>query len=139
MTPFLQQLVERGCITAAPDTSLQNIAEIMTKKRIGTVVICADDAVVGIVSERDIIRTIAAKGSITSLSAQDIMTRDVFVIDPNVNSTTIMDLMSERKIRHIPIVEHGRLHGIVSITDVVRRLSEKTRDEAEQMRAFINA
>ena len=139
MTPFLQQLVDRGCITATPDTTVQHIAEALTKRRIGTVVICANDAVIGIVSERDIIRTIAEKGTITGLCAEDIMTRNVFTIDPDVNSTTIMDLMSARNIRHIPIVDEGKLHGIVSITDVVRRLSEKTQKEADEMRAFINA
>ena len=67
------------------------------------------------------------------------MTKDVFVISPDENSTTIMDIMSARKIRHIPIVEYGKLLGIVSITDVVRRLSEKTKQEAEYLREFINS
>ena len=139
MTPFLQQLVARGCITATQDTPLQNIAETMTKARIGTVVICDDHEIIGILSERDIIRTIAKHGSISEMKAGDIMTRDVFFIPPTVNSTTIMDIMSARKIRHIPIVEDGKLRGIVSITDVVRRLSEKTKEEADLLREFINS
>ena len=139
MTPFLQQLVSRGCITAAPDTSVKTISQTMKAKSIGTIVILEHDDIVGIVSERDIIGAIALHGDILSLCAKDIMTKDVFFIAPSVNSTTIMDIMSERKIRHIPIVEKWSLKGIVSITDVVRRLSEKTKQEAEFLREFINS
>ena len=101
--------------------------------------ICEDEDVIGIVSERDIIRAIANRKNLGDLSAKDIMTKDVFVISPDENSTTIMDIMSARKIRHIPIVEYGKLLGIVSITDVVRRLSEKTKQEADYLREFINS
>lgn len=139
MTPFLQQLVARGCITAGPDTSLQQIAETMTVKVIGTVVICQDDEIVGIVSERDIIRALSKHKDISALVASDVMSKDVFFISPNTNSTMIMEIMSERKIRHIPIVTDGHLSGIVSITDVVRRLSEKTKQEADLLREFINS
>ena len=139
MTPFLQQLTKRGCITATPSSSVQAIAETLNTKRIGTVVIIEKNEIVGIVSERDIIRAIAKDGTITNLTANDIMTKDVFFISPNVNSTTIMSLMSEKQIRHIPIVDAGNLCGIVSITDVVRRLSDKTKEEADYLREFINS
>lgn len=139
MTPFLQQLTSRGCITAAPDSSVKSIAETLTAKQIGTVVIMEKNEIIGIVSERDIIRAIAKDGTIIDMTARDIMTKDVFFISPNVNSTTIMSLMSEKQIRHIPIVEGGKLCGIVSITDVVRRLSDKTKEEADYLREFINS
>ena len=139
MTPFLKQLIERGCITAAPDTPLKSITEVMTEQRIGTVVICQDDKIAGIVSERDVIRTIANHGAITGMAAADIMTKDVKVITPDINSTQIMEMMSRHQIRHVPIAEDGALLGIVSITDVVRRLSEKTEEEAALMREFINS
>ena len=139
MTPFLQKLVARGCITGTSNMSLQHIAETLTSKKIGTIIICEDEDVIGIVSERDITRAIANSKNLADLSAKDIMTKDVFVISPDENSTTIMDVMSARKIRHIPIVEYGKLLGIVSITDVVRRLSEKTKQEADYLREFINS
>ena len=139
MTPFIKHLIERGCVTATPDTPLQQITEMMTEKRIGTVVICRDGLIAGIVSERDVIRTIAQHGAITGMLADAIMTKDVKVITPDINSTQIMEIMSAHQIRHVPIAEEGRLLGIVSITDVVRRLSEKTQEEAELMREFINS
>ena len=61
------------------------------------------------------------------------------VIEPDVNSTMIMDMMSKHNIRHVPIIDKDKLVGIVSITDVVRRLSEKTNQEAEYLREFINS
>lgn len=139
MTPFLKKLCDRGCVTATPDTPLQAITETMSAKKIGTVVILENDAIAGIVSERDIIRIIAKKGTIIDMVASDIMTTQLVVIEPDVNSTMIMDMMSKHNIRHVPIIDKDKLVGIVSITDVVRRISEKTNQEAEYLREFINS
>ncbi len=146
MTPFLAQLAARGCITAPPDTDLHDITSLMATHKIGTVVICKDAAhedemkeIVGIISERDIIRILANEGTIHKLTAADIMLREFFFIAPDVNSTKIMELMSEHHIRHLPIVHDKKLVGIVSMTDVIRRLSEKTQEEAAYLREFINS
>lgn len=139
MTPFIQELVTRGCVTASPETSLIEITQTMTEKKIGTVMICQGEKIAGIVSERDVIRIIAKHGDITGMTAGDIMTKNVKVVSPDVNSTQIMEMMSNHQIRHVPIAKDGQLLGIVSITDVVRRLSEKTQQEADFMRAFINS
>lgn len=139
MTPFLQHLTSRGCITASPDTPLQQISKMMSDKRIGTVVICAGETVAGIVSERDIIRYVASHTTIAGVKAGDVMTTKLRTITPAITSSEIMEVMSTYKIRHLPIVEAGKLLGIVSITDVVNRLSEKTQAEAEMMRDFINS
>ena len=139
MTPFIQDLVTRGCVTASPETSLIEITQTMTEKKIGTVMICQGEKIAGIVSERDVIRIIAKHGDITGMTAGDIMTKNVKVVSPDVNSTQIMEMMSNHQIRHVPIAKDGQLLGIVSITDVVRRLSEKTQQEADFMRAFINS
>ena len=139
MTPFIQELVTRGCVTVSPETSLIEITQTMTEKKIGTVMICQGEKIAGIVSERDVIRIIAKHGDITGMTAGDIMTKNVKVVSPDVNSTQIMEMMSNHQIRHVPIAKDGQLLGIVSITDVVRRLSEKTQQEADFMRAFINS
>lgn len=139
MTPFVQKLVERGCYTEAPDTDILTIAKLMHRHRIGTVVITTKSEIAGIISERDIIRAISKTGTISGLKASDLMTKNVKIVTPDVNSTNIMQIMSEANIRHLPIVKDNILLGIVSITDVVRRLSEKTQQEAEMLREFINS
>lgn len=83
-------------------------------------------------------RRLASDQSINGLLASDIMTKNVISVTTNVSSSDIMSLMTENKCRHLPIVSNGQLLGVVSIGDVVKRLSEKYDQELKQMRTFIN-
>ena len=98
-----------------------------------------ENAVEGIISERDIVRQLAESKFIDDLIASDIMTKDVVTVTPSVSSADLMKIMTEQKFRHLPITSKGELVGVVSIGDVVKRMLEKYEAEAEQMRSFINS
>jgi len=140
MTPFVQSLTNRRCLTVFATTSLQEVVNVLANNSIGAlVVVSKNGAIEGIVSERDIVRRLSWSGSIHNLTASDVMTKDVLSVTTNVTSSDLMQVMTENKCRHLPIVSGSRLVGMVSIGDVVKRLLEKYNAEVEQMRSFINS
>ena len=113
---------------------------LMAENNVGAIVITNKDAIVeGIVSERDIVREISINDDLGVLTAEGLMTKEVFSVSPQASSSELMHIMTNKKIRHLPIISNGKLLGIVSIGDVVKRILEKYENEAEQMRAFINS
>jgi CBS domain-containing protein len=113
---------------------------ILAERRIGTVVVVnSDHQVIGIVSERDIIRHLSTGGKTANSVTKNIMTSKVITVENNVTSAQLMQLMTEHRIRHVPITRDGKLVGIVSIGDVVKRLLEKYEQEAELIKQFINS
>ena len=140
MTPFIAKLIERSCVTTHANCSLDDLIAILAKRRIGTVVVVdRDQQVIGIVSERDIIRHLSTGGTTANTYAKNIMTNKVITVENNVTSAQLMQLMTEHRIRHVPITRDGKLVGIVSIGDVVKRLLEKYEQEAELVKQFINS
>ena len=140
MTPFIAKLIERSCVTTHADCPLDDLIAILAERRIGTVVV-VDRAqqVIGIVSERDIIRHLSTGGTTADTFAKNIMTSKVITVENNVTSAQLMQLITEHHIRHVPITCDGKLVGIVSIGDVVKRLLEKYEQEAELIKQFINS
>ena len=140
MTPFIAKLIERSCVTTHADCSLDDLIAILAERRIGTVVVVdRDQQVIGIVSERDIIRHLSTGGTTADTFAKNIMTSKVITVENNVTSAQLMQLITEHHIRHVPITCDGKLVGIVSIGDVVKRLLEKYEQEAELIKQFINS
>jgi len=140
MTPFIAKLIERSCVTTHADCPLDDLIAILAERRIGTVVVVdRDQQVVGIVSERDIIRHLSTGGTTANTFAKNIMTSKVITVENNVTSAQLMQLITEHHIRHVPITCNGKLVGIVSIGDVVKRLLEKYEQEAELIKQFINS
>ena len=126
MTPFIAKLIERSCVTTHADCSLDDLITILAKRRIGTVVVVdRDQQVIGIVSEHDIIRHLSTGGATADTFTKNIMTSKVITVESNITSAQLMQLMTEHRIRHLPITRDGKLVGIVSIGDVVKRLLEK--------------
>ena len=116
------------------------VIEILSQHNIGAVLISdGSNTVDGIISERDIVRRLTISQSLEGLLASDIMTKEVVCVTTATSSSDLMKLMTEKKLRHLPIVSNDRLIGIVSIGDVVKRLLEKYECEVELMRSFINA
>ena len=140
MTPFIAKLIERSCVTTRADCPLDDLIAILAGRRIGTVVVVDRDyQVIGIVSERDIIRHLSTGGTTADTLTKNIMTSKVITVENNVTSAQLMQLMTEHRIRHVPITRDGKLVGIVSIGDVVKRLLEKYEQEAELIKQFINS
>jgi CBS domain-containing protein len=128
----------RVVVTAHPDASLAEIAAILAEKRIGAVVVCERDAIGGIISERDVVRMLAKHGSeALRMPAADCMTARVVTCRPEDTIHDVMQKMTSGRFRHLPVVQDGKLIGIVSIGDVVKRRIEEAVREAEQIREYI--
>lgn len=127
-------------ITTAPSATVMDVARTMADKRIGAVLVLDKGHVVGVVSERDIVSIIATRGAAALyLEVRDLMTRDVFSCERSATIDEVMGMMTDRRIRHIPIIEDGQLYGLVSIGDVVKHRIEETEKEAEALRGYIHA
>jgi len=123
----------REVVTIEPGASLAAVAKLLAEKRIGTVLILgADRHLVGIISERDIVRALAGRGAAAlDEPVSRTMTRQVETCNESETIGSIMERMTKGKFRHVPVVEQGRLVGIVSIGDVVKhRLQEMERESA---------
>ena len=128
----------RGVVTAAASASLAEIAALLSEKRIGAVVIVAEDGIRGIISERDIVRAVAKFGNeALSKLASDWMTARVVMCRPEDTIHDVMQKMTSGRFRHLPVVVDGKLAGIVSIGDVVKHRIEEVEREAEQIREYI--
>jgi CBS domain-containing protein len=114
-------------ITVVPDTTVRQLVAILAEHRIGAVVVSHDgSAVDGIVSERDVVQALARRGAaVMSAQVTEIYTAQVHTVTPQSPIEEVMVMMTERRVRHAPVVADGRLQGIVSIGDVVKiRLGE---------------
>ena len=114
-------------ITVIPDTTVRQLVAILAEHRIGAVVVSHDGiAVDGIVSERDVVQALARRGAaVMSAKVTAIYTAQVHTVTPQSPIEDVMRMMTERRVRHAPVVADGRLQGIVSIGDVVKiRLDE---------------
>jgi CBS domain-containing protein len=127
--------------TASPRESVDDVAAMLNTRRVGAIVILdGDRTVVGIVSERDVVRIVAEQGA-TGLSqpVADCMTHDVVFAKPTEAVDAILGRMTDRRVRHLPVCADGRLIGIVSIGDLVKAKIAETVAEAEGLRAYIAA
>jgi CBS domain-containing protein len=121
----------REVVTIAPSASLASAVGLLVEKRIGAVLILgADRRVVGILSERDVVRALAERGAgALEEPVSQTMTRKVSTCNENESVFNIMERMTDGKSRHVPVVDQGQLVGIVSIGDVVKhRLNEMERE-----------
>ena len=128
-----------GVITTGPATTVAEVADIIARERIGAVVVTGqDDQVVGIISERDIVNGLSKRGTgLLDLPISDIMTRDVFTCATTEDVNQLRREMTNRRARHIPIVEEGKLIGIISIGDIVKNRLDELESETQQMRDYI--
>jgi CBS domain-containing protein len=121
----------REVVTIAPSASLASAVRLLVEKHIGAVLVLgADRRVVGILSERDVVRALAERGAgALEEPVSQTMTRKVSTCNENESVFNIMERMTEGRSRHVPVVDQGELVGIVSIGDVVKhRLHEMERD-----------
>jgi len=126
-------------LTIEPTATLAAAVKLLAERRIGAVVITgADLQVIGILSERDIVRAFAASGP-AALDEQvgQVMTRKVMTCDEAETVASLMERMTQGKFRHLPVVERGRLAGIISIGDVVKYRLEEMEKESSALREYI--
>jgi CBS domain-containing protein len=126
-------------VTVAPDQAIASVVELLTGNRIGATPVADKNVLLmGIISERDIIRGLAEYGdAVLGLTADRLMTRDVITCSLGDPVVGLMEVMTNRRIRHLPVVETGRLRGIVSIGDVVKQRLAEAQFELDELRRYI--
>ncbi len=125
--------------TCSPVETVGAAAAVLHSRSVGAlVVIDEQDRVVGIVSERDIVRVVARQGPMGLTGpVSSCMSRDVIYADPDESVAELMARMTDRRIRHLPVLKSDRLLGLVSIGDLVKAKIAETEAEAEQLKAYI--
>ncbi len=126
--------------SVAPDITLAAACAELDSRRVGALVVCESERVVGVISERDVVKAVAADGA-GSLSrpVSDYMTRDVIFAEPGETVAILMGRMTDRRIRHLPVLKDSRLTGVISIGDVVKCQIAEATQEAESLRTYISA
>lgn len=136
-------LAQKGGLvfSVTPGTSVAQLAQQLSTRRIGSMLVLdVEGSVAGIVSERDLVRALASHGAkAMELEARQVMTRDVVTCDPDNSIDQVMQTMTSGRFRHLPVVRHGGLLGLVSIGDVVKARLEETKHETEALKAYIVA
>ena len=126
-------------ITAVPSDSIADISNILGENKIGAVLIVDRSGNLrGVVSERDIVRGLSDCGSdCLAQTAEDLMTSDLITTKPSETIDNVMSLMTDKRIRHLPVLDDGRLTGFISIGDVVKSRMDEVEREAAAMRDYI--
>ena len=127
--------------TVGPDETLRGAAALLGARAVGAMVVMeAADRVAGILSERDVARAVGEGGAAAlDRSVSEVMTRDVIFADPGQSVDQLLSLMTDRRIRHLPVCRDHRLVGIVSIGDLVKVKIAEVEAEAADLKAYISA
>lgn len=127
-------------ISVTPETPVSDVARIMEQRRIGAVLVLGDSGeVLGIISERDIVRALSIRaGGIEGLAAEDLMTRQVVMVGPDTPVDAALQIMDEGYFRHLPVVDGTRrLLGLVSVRDLVRHRLAQQEQQVESLTAYV--
>ena len=121
-----------------PDAPVLDAVRLMAEKHIGALVVMQGERLVGILSERDYARKVVLQGrSSRDTPVRDIMTSDVVTVGCNETSDRCMQVVTERRVRHLPVLEDGRVVGVVSIGDLVKAVIEDQQLELDQLQRYI--
>ena len=124
--------------TVTSETTIDQIIEVLRSANIGAVIVSTDgEAIEGIVSERDIVRALHPSIELSKKTASEIMTSDVITCSMSDHLDALMSLMTERRIRHLPVAVDGVFAGIVSIGDVVKHRENELEHEAQALTEYI--
>ncbi|GIK96872.1 MAG: inosine-5-monophosphate dehydrogenase [Alphaproteobacteria bacterium] len=127
-------------VSIQPQATIAEACRLFAEHRIGAVLVMEDDRVVGVFSERDTVRALAQHGGrALDIPLSEVMTRDVLTCSPEDSIDDIMGVMTARRVRHLPVVEEGRLIGIISIGDVVKYRLEQAALEVDSLREYVLA
>lgn len=135
-------LKDKGSVvfTIPPGLSLAEACVELERLRVGALMVCQDDQVVGVLSERDVVRAVARQGQgALARPVSDFMTADVIFAAPGETVAILEARMTDRRIRHLPVLIEDRLAGVISIGDIVKCRIAEARHEADALRTYIAA
>jgi CBS domain-containing protein len=129
----------QAVVTVSPDATVKDLLALLAENNVGALVVSSDgSAVDGIVSERDVVRRLHENPDVLSAEVRTIMTSDVHTCGSDSGLDDMMTVMTERRIRHVPVVDDGRLVGIVSIGDVVKHKIDRLEFERDQLDSYVH-
>ena len=124
-------------ITTSKETKILDVAHILTKEKIGAIVIVEKEEVIGILSERDIVQAFTKKKSVRNTQAQEIMTKNVFTCNLEDNNEDLLTLMVNKHFRHLPVLDKNKLVGVVSLGDLVKDRTKRLKKEIDQLKTYV--
>jgi CBS domain-containing protein len=126
-------------VTISPEAGVRELIAMLAEHNIGALIVSGDGARVdGIVSERDVVRHLHHDGTVVNNTVGAIMTTDVETCDQDTHLDDLMKIMTERRIRHVPVVHDDRLVGIISIGDVVKHRIDQLQFERDQLDEYVH-
>ncbi|MDB5868410.1 MAG: putative signal-transduction protein with domain [Polaromonas sp.] len=138
VTDILKTKPDNTVHAIGPDDSVFDALQRMADKGIGALLVLQGDAIVGILTERDYARKIALKGRSSALTlVRDVMTSSVMFVKPTQTSEECMALMTDNRLRHLPVVDNGKLLGLISIGDLVKDIISEQKFVIEQLEHYI--
>jgi CBS domain-containing protein len=127
-----------GVLTVSPEMTVAELLTGLATRNVGAMVVVGPDGPIGIVSERDVVRNLHVHGAgLLEHPVADIMSTDVITCTPADSVDGVSGLMTNNRVRHVPVMEDGHLTGIVSIGDVVKTRLEELEAQQEQLEAYI--
>jgi CBS domain-containing protein len=126
-------------VTIAPEAGVRDLVAALAEHNVGALIVSSDGTTVeGIVSERDVVRRLHSEGTVINHTVSAIMTTDVETCAPDVLLDDLMKVMTDKRIRHVPVVQDGALVGIVSIGDVVKHRIDQLQFERDQLDSYLH-
>lgn len=139
VSKILQSKADATVHTIGPGASVFDALQRMANKGIGALLVVEGEAIVGIFTERDYARKIALMGRTSSVTqVRDVMTTAVLFVRPDQTSEQCMQIMSNNRLRHLPVVEGGKLVGMISIGDLVKDIISEQKFIIEQLEQYIS-
>ena len=128
----------KGIFTVPPDCSIPDAVRLMTDNAVGAVLVQEKKEIVGILTERDLLNRVLSRGlDPKGLTAADVMTRRVITVGPKVSVGDALRIVTEKRIRHLPVMEAGVLHGLVSSGDLARWMVKDQQLEIEDLISYV--
>jgi CBS domain-containing protein len=129
----------REVVTIGPDAGVKELIALLAEHNVGALIVSADGSTVdGIVSERDVVRHLHSDGTVINNTVRAIMTDVVETCDLDSQLDDLMQTMTDRRIRHVPVVHEGRLAGVISIGDVVKHKIGQLQFERDQLDSYVH-
>jgi len=139
----VSQLLERKgrqVFAIAPGAAVLEAIRIMAERHVGALLVMEDERLSGIVSERDYARKVILMGrSSAATPVRDIMSAPVITVQPETTVQACMQIMTERRVRHLPVIDRGRVIGMVSIGDLVKAVIAEQQQHIEQLESYIHS
>jgi CBS domain-containing protein len=130
---------EGGVVTITPEAGVRELIAKLAEHNIGALIVSSDgETVEGIVSERDVVRHLHHDGTVINNTVGAIMTEVVETTEPASTLDDLMEVMTRRRIRHVPVVDDGKLVGIISIGDVVKHKMSQLEFERDQLDSYVH-